>query len=80
MFQDPESQFFALRVEDELKFALECRGETLKKIETATTREAEKFNITHLMNNMIFDLSQGEKQKLALAGIMCVSPQLIIPG
>ncbi len=78
MFQDPESQFFALRAADELKFALECRGLSLEKIETATTREAEKFNITHLMNNMIFDLSQGEKQKLALAGIMCVSPKIII--
>lgn len=78
MFQDPESQFFALRVRDELKFALECRGQSVEEIETITHRESHRFGITHLMDNMIFDLSQGEKQKLALAGIMCVAPDIII--
>ena len=78
MFQDPESQFFALRVRDELKFALECRGKSAKEIEKSTHQEADRFGITHLMDNMIFDLSQGEKQKLALAGIMCIAPDIII--
>ena len=78
MFQDPESQFFALRVRDELKFALECRGQSIEEIETITHQEADRFGITHLMDNMIFDLSQGEKQKIALAGIMCIAPDIII--
>nr|WP_320190837.1 ABC transporter ATP-binding protein [uncultured Desulfobacter sp.] len=78
MFQDPESQFFALRVRDELKFALECRGQSIEKIETITHQASERFGISHLMDNMIFDLSQGEKQKTALAGIMCIAPDIII--
>nr|WP_321402379.1 ATP-binding cassette domain-containing protein [uncultured Desulfobacter sp.] len=78
MFQNPESQFFALRVRDELKFALECRGRSIEQIETITRREADRFGITHLMDNMMFDLSQGEKQKIALAGIMCIAPDIII--
>ncbi len=78
MFQNPESQFFALRVLDELKFALECRGRSVEEIKKITHQEADRFGITPLMDNMIFDLSQGEKQKLALAGIMCIAPDIII--
>ena len=78
MFQDPERQFFALRARDELKFALECRGQSVEAIEKITRQEADRFGLTHLMDNMIFDLSQGEKQKIALAGIMCIAPDIII--
>ncbi|WP_321494036.1 ABC transporter ATP-binding protein [uncultured Desulfobacter sp.] len=78
MFQDPENQFFALRVRDELKFALECRGRSVEEIEKVTLQEADRLGITPLLDNMIFDLSQGEKQRVALAGIMCIAPNIII--
>ncbi|MCG8633819.1 MAG: ABC transporter ATP-binding protein, partial [Desulfobacterales bacterium] len=78
MFQDPESQFFALRVRDELGFALECRGTSLSGIRSITERESARFGLEGLMDAMIFDLSQGEKQKLALAGILCMDPGIII--
>ena len=33
LFQDPEQQFFALNVDDELAFALECKGQSPEVIE-----------------------------------------------
>ena len=78
MFQDPEHQFFALKVEDEMAFALECRGLDRETIEERIASRASDFGIDHLRESTIFNLSQGEKQKLALAGILCLDPRVII--
>jgi len=78
LFQNPEHQFFALRVRDELRFALECRGRDPETIRRVTEREAERFGLASSMDAMIFDLSQGEKQKVAMAGILCDAPRAII--
>ena len=78
MFQDPEHQFFALKVEDELGFALECRGMDPKEIRRRVRDQAKNVGILHLTQSTIFNLSQGEKQKLALAGILTLEPRIII--
>ncbi len=78
MFQDPEHQFFALNAGDEMAFALECRGMDRDGIKARVAARAEDFGIAHLLESTIFNLSQGEKQKLALAGLLCLNPRLII--
>lgn len=78
LFQDPENQFFALTVEDELAFTHEWRGtppaHTLEKVALA----AKRFALQPLMGASILDLSEGQKQKVALATIISLGPGVLI--
>ncbi len=78
VFQDPELQFFALRVEDELAFAHECRGESHSEIAEAVTTGAAAMGIADLLGATIHDLSEGQKQKLAIASILSLSPKVLV--
>ena len=78
MFQDPEHQFFALNVADELAFAMECNGNDPKMIARSVKKESQRFHLEEVMDSQIFDLSEGEKQKLALASILTMKPKIII--
>lgn len=78
MFQDPEHQFFALNTQDEMGFAMECRGIDADIINKTIQQEAQRFGLESVMENSIFDLSEGEKQKLALASILALNPKVII--
>lgn len=78
LFQDPENQFFALTVEDELAFTHEWRGTapeiTLHRVGAA----AATFGLDGLMGASILELSEGQKQKVALAAIISLGPSIII--
>ena len=78
LFQDPEHQFFALSVEDELAFAHECRGVSPSEIRRTIHEVKEQFSIDKIIHSNIFDLSEGEKQKIALASIISLKPRVII--
>ncbi len=78
LFQDPEQQFFALNVMDELAFALECRGLAPEKIQTEISRVTNTLHLSSLLDASIFDLSQGEKQKVALACALALHPKIIV--
>ena len=78
LFQDAEQQFFALNVEDELAFAHECRGEDPDKIKTTIKKSLERFSLKGVVDSSIFALSEGEKQKVALASIVSLRPKIII--
>ena len=70
LFQDPEQQFFALNVDDELAFALECKGESPEVIKREINKAAKDFKIDNVLNSRVTSLSEGQKQKVGLAGII----------
>ena len=72
LFQDPEEQFFALNVEDELAFALRARGLPIVEIEERVAAAAEKLGITALLKQDIHALSEGQKQKVGLASLLAL--------
>ena len=78
LFQDPERQFFALNVEDEIVFALEWKGlaraETKKRLESVIKR----FSLEKIRENPISALSEGQKQKVGLAEIIALYGKNII--
>ncbi len=78
LFQDPEHQFFALNVADELAFALECQGIEAGIIHKTIRSESKRFKLDNIMDAAIFDLSEGEKQKVALASVLAQHPETII--
>ncbi len=78
LFQDPEQQFFALHVEDELAFTHEQRGEHPARIGTRVQWAMERFRLTGLSHASVYDLSDGQKQKVALAEVMSRSPSVLV--
>ena len=78
LFQDPESQFFALTVEDELAFAHEWRGTSPDETLTRVRSSAASFGLDSIMGASVLDLSEGQKQKVALAAIISLDPAVIV--
>lgn len=78
LFQDPERQFFALSVKDEIALALQWRGWSPDKVQEAVTRSAGLLGIEQLLEQTIFGLSEGQKQKVALASLLASEPGLLI--
>ncbi len=70
LFQNPESQFFALGVEEEITFISECKGLSAEEIQKRLGKTAKCFNLEHLLKQTIHELSQGQKQKVGLASLM----------
>lgn len=69
VFQNPRSQFFTTHVADEIAFGCENFGMPRKKIIDRIDDALERFNITHLRDRKIFDLSSGEQQKVIIASV-----------
>jgi energy-coupling factor transport system ATP-binding protein len=78
VFQDPESQFCMLTVEEEVAFGLENfhvpRAEMEKKID----RALELVGLQAEKKTTIHTLSGGQKQKLAIACVLVLQPEVII--
>jgi len=78
LFQDPERQFFAITVRDELTIGLKWRGWDSDRIETAVAESVSLFGIEDLMGQTLLGLSEGQKQKVALASLMAAQPKLLL--
>lgn len=78
VFQNPRSQFFSVDTDGEITFGPENLGlpkeEILKRKESVIT----ELNLHQLMNRSLFDLSGGEKQKIACGSVAALLPQIIL--
>lgn len=78
VFQDPETQFCMLTVEDEVAFGLENIGVPHEMMEGKIDNVLEMVQMQTLKKSAISSLSGGQKQKLALACILALEPSLLI--
>lgn len=78
MFQDPESQLCTFNVEDEIAFGLENINTNEDDMEYIIDKYLDLVGIKHLKKKELNKLSGGEKQKVALASILAINPQLIL--
>lgn len=69
VFQDPRSQFFTLHVKTELPFPSENLGISTQEIQNRVNRTVKGLHIENLLKKSIFQLSSGEKQKVAVASV-----------
>lgn len=78
LFQNPEKQFFSNTVEDEIKFILEIKNLSKEYIKEKTESLLNLFQLNHIKTSFPLKLSQGEKQRLALAAILVNEPGYLI--
>jgi energy-coupling factor transport system ATP-binding protein len=78
LFQNPGRQIFAASVKEELSFVLEFKGIDKEVIEKKANDMLKVFDLMHLKDEFPFNLSRGEKQRLALAAILVNDPEYLI--
>ena len=78
VFQNPRSQFFNVNTTDEMAFAAENQGINAERIQSDIADTAENMQIENLLDRSIFELSGGEKQIIACAGVNVLSPNIIV--
>jgi energy-coupling factor transport system ATP-binding protein len=78
VFQNPEHQFVADTVADELAYSLRARGRPEEAVERAVRDLLERFNLAGLALANPFTLSQGQKRRLSVATMLAVGQRLLI--
>lgn len=78
VLQDPERQILGSRVMIEVAFGLENLGLSRAEIAQRVENALEQLGITHLRDRETFNLSGGEKQKVALAGVLAMRPSVLL--
>lgn len=78
VFQNPRSQFFNVDTTSELAFECENLGLPVDEINRRIDKTVQELHIENLMDRSIFDLSGGEKQKIACASISTPNPDIYV--
>ncbi len=78
LFQDPEQQFLSTTVNDELRTALEWRGLSAKEIDEALHPVIDRLGLRSKLDDSLFTLSEGEKQKVVLASVLALKPRVLM--
>lgn len=80
VFQYPEYQLFADTVLDDVCFGLKNFGADKAERETLAKDAIELvgLNFAEVKNKSPFDLSGGEKRRVALAGVLAMKPQILV--
>jgi energy-coupling factor transport system ATP-binding protein len=78
ILQDPERQIVGSYVLNEVVFGLENLGLPRDEILQRANETLEFLSITHLRDRETFSTSGGEKQKVALAGVLSMRPRILL--
>lgn len=78
VFQNPKTHFFNTETTLELVFYLENIGTSREEMKKRLAEVVDLFQIHHLLNRSIFELSGGEKQILSIAQAMMSGNDIIV--
>jgi energy-coupling factor transport system ATP-binding protein len=78
LFQNPDNQMVSVLVDKEVAFALENRGMSVESMKPRVEDTLTAFRIDHLARRLTMELSGGEKQRVALAGVMVDRPKVLL--
>ena len=78
VFQNPDDQIVASKVEDEVAFGPENLGLPPEELRRRVTEALEKVGLSGFEQHQTHELSGGQKQRVAVAGVLAMEPRIII--
>lgn len=78
VFQDPDAQFATLKVEDEIVFGLENLRVHPDQMDAKVELALKQVGMQHARQRPVFALSGGEKQRVALAALLAMQPEVLV--
>ncbi len=78
VFSDPEAQFTAMTVEDEVVFGMENIGLTVEEIRERLAWVVPLTKIGPLMDKPPYEVSGGQKARVALASVLAMTPEILV--
>ena len=78
LFQNPENQIFMFSVERDVAFGLENLGVPRPEIRARVDEAMALLGVSDLAQRAPHELSDGQKQRVALAGVLAMKPRLVI--
>lgn len=78
VFQNPRSQFFSVDTDGEIVFGPENIGLDPKVIIERSNHVVSEMKLEKLLGRSLFELSGGEKQKIACASVAALLPDIIL--
>ncbi len=78
LLQDPERQILGTYVINEVCFGLESLGMPREEMIPRAEKALERLHILHLRDKETHYTSGGEKQKVALAGVLAMEPSILL--
>lgn len=78
VFQNPDNQFIGATVRDDIAFGLENTCVDPQLMDGIINEYAQKVNMLDFLDHEPTKLSGGQKQRVAIAGILAMSPSIII--
>lgn len=78
VFQNPRTQFFNADVDSEIVFGLENRGIARAQLCARLDDVTEELHLQALRGRSVFELSGGEKQKIAFSSVYASDPDVLV--
>lgn len=78
VFQNPDNQFVGATVQDDVAFGMENRGVPREEMEERIKSSLQSVNMESYRFTEPHRLSGGQKQRVAIAGVIAISPQVLI--
>ena len=78
VFQNSDTQLFCPSVYEEVAFGPEQMGMSNKEVEQRVTDCLKLLSIEHLRIRIPYNLSEGEKKKVAIAAVIALNPEVLV--
>ncbi|MHA1912234.1 MAG: energy-coupling factor ABC transporter ATP-binding protein [Candidatus Kariarchaeaceae archaeon] len=78
LFQNPDSQVFSPTAFEDVAFGPRNIGLAEEDVKTIVERSLRQVEMSEYVNHSPFELSQGQRKRVALAGLLAMEPDVII--
>ena len=78
IFQNPDNQYVATSLKEDIIFGLENHNVDPSEMDSIVERVSKECGVEELLNKEPSSMSGGQKQKGAIAGVLAISPKILI--